>query len=105
MAELPTSKGIVRAILCDEYFTPEARALCARIKHKPELTDDELLMLAMAAAQAALARYWYPGERSAEEALVIIEQILDHDDVVATLNGCRNRKMSDDAQTHKPTLD
>jgi hypothetical protein len=47
----------------DDYFTPEARALCGRVKHKYELTDDETLMLALA-AQAALARYFHPGARS-----------------------------------------
>jgi hypothetical protein len=53
--------------------------------HKSELTDDETLMLALAAAQAALARYFRPGERSAEEALEAIGAILDHEDVEAAL--------------------
>jgi hypothetical protein len=43
-------------------------------------------MLALAAAQAALARYWHPGERSAEETLQTIGAILDHYDVVGALN-------------------
>jgi hypothetical protein len=30
-----------------EYFTPEARALCARVSHKVDLTDKELMMLAL----------------------------------------------------------
>ena len=68
-----------------EYFTPEARSLCARVKHKSELSDEEVLLLAITAAQAALARYWHPGERSAEEALDTIGSILDHEDVVAAL--------------------
>jgi hypothetical protein len=70
----------------DDYFTPEARKLCARVKHKAELTDDETLMLALAAAQAALAHYWHPGVRSAEETLQTIGAILDHEDGVGALN-------------------
>jgi hypothetical protein len=76
----------------DDYFTLEARALCARVKHKSELTDDETLMLALAAAQAALAQYFHPGARSAEDALNAIGAILDHEDVVAALQ----RKMASD---------
>jgi len=77
--------SIVPKLRCDDYFTPEARKLCARVKHKSELTDDEILMLALAAAQAALARYWHPGVRSAEDTLETIGAILDHEDVVGAL--------------------
>jgi hypothetical protein len=65
MADSPTSGSVVASLAPRDYFTPEAPALCARIKHKSELTDDEMLMLATAAAQAVLARYRHPGERSA----------------------------------------
>jgi hypothetical protein len=58
------------------------------------LTDDETLMLAVAAAQAALARYFHPGTWSAEEALEAIGAILDHEDVVAALK----RKLQIDAE-------
>jgi hypothetical protein len=74
---------VAQALPADDYFTPEARKLCARVKHKSELSDDETLMLALAAAQAALARYWHPGVRSAEETLEAIGIILDHEGVVA----------------------
>jgi hypothetical protein len=86
MAEIIHPESIVQTTPADRYFTPEARRLCARVKHKSELSDDETLMLAMAAAQAALARYWHPGERSAEQALDTIGAILDHEDVVGALN-------------------
>jgi hypothetical protein len=86
MSNIIKSDSIAPALPEDDYFTPEARALCARIKHKSELTDDETLMLALAAAQAAVARYFHPGARSAEEALNAIGAILDHDEVVAALN-------------------
>jgi hypothetical protein len=91
---VPDNHSIAPALLADDYFTPEARALCGRVKHKSELTDDETLMLALAAAQAALARYFHPGARSAEEALETIGAILDHDDVVSALQ----RKMRADLE-------
>jgi hypothetical protein len=78
MAEITLTEGIVPKLPCDDYFTPEARKLCARVKHKSELMDDETLMLALAAAQAALARCWHQGERSAEETLQTIGAILEH---------------------------
>jgi hypothetical protein len=59
MAEIIHPESIAPTIPADDYFSPEARRLCARVKHKSELSDDETLMLAMAAAQAALARYWH----------------------------------------------
>jgi hypothetical protein len=79
------SAGVAAALAEDEYFTPEARALGARVKHKSELTDDETLILAMAAAQAALAKYFHPGAPSADEALNAIGAILDQQVVVAAL--------------------
>jgi hypothetical protein len=91
------SSGIAPEVPGDEYFTPEARALCARVNHKSELTDDETLMLALAAAQAALARYFHPGTRSAEEALESIGAIVDHEDLVAALQ----RKLRIDGEKEK----
>jgi hypothetical protein len=84
MAEITRSEGTVPAMPSDDYFPREAQEPCARVKHKSELTDD-ILMLALAAAQAALAHYWHPGVRSAVEALETIGSILDHEDVVASL--------------------
>jgi hypothetical protein len=60
MANIINSDSIAPALPADDYFTPEARTLCGRVKNKSELTDDETLMLALAAAQAALARYFHP---------------------------------------------
>jgi hypothetical protein len=71
-----------------EYFLPEALELCRKIKDKTvsELTDDEIVMLALTAGQAALAQYVEPGHRQAEETLNTILEILDHGEVVqATL--------------------
>jgi hypothetical protein len=94
------SSGIAPEVPRNEYFTPGARALCARVKHKSELTDDETLTLALAAAQAALGRYFHPGTRSAQEALEAIGAILDHEDLVAA----RQRKLRIDGEKEKAFL-
>lgn len=47
-----------------------------RVSHKMELAKKMVLMLALVAAQAALARYFHPGERSAEEALNALAEFL-----------------------------
>jgi hypothetical protein len=60
----PPNLNLVSKGIPAEYFTPEAKLLCKRVSHKSELSDKEVLMLAMVAAQAALARYFHPGERS-----------------------------------------
>ena len=93
---MPGSKtvpSVIDSTIPAEFLTPEARMLVERVKHKSELTDKELLMLAMVAAQAALARYYHPGHRSADETLNLIGHILDHEDVVAAL--FRQIKMED----------
>jgi len=44
--------------------------------------EDEILMLALTAAQAALAKHVQPGNHDAEETLNTILRVLDHDKVV-----------------------
>ena len=69
-----------------QYFLPEALELIQRVKHRSELSNDEIVMLALTAAQAALAKHVEPGNRDAEETLNTILRIIDHDEVVqATL--------------------
>lgn len=67
-----------------EYFTPEALELCRSLKGRQvsALDDDEILMLALTAAQAALVKHVEPGHRDAEETLNTILSILDHDTIV-----------------------
>jgi hypothetical protein len=60
------------------YF-PEALELLRRVQHDSQLSDDEILLLAVTAGQAALASYWEPGERFAEHTLDLIAQQLDRD--------------------------
>jgi hypothetical protein len=89
--------SIAPALPEDDYFTPEARALCVRTKHKSDLTDDETFMLALAAAQAAVARYFHPGARSAEKALDKIGAILEHEDIVTALRKVTSDQKSKEA--------
>jgi hypothetical protein len=42
MSNIINSDRIAPALPEDDYFTPEARVLCARVKHKSELTDKRL---------------------------------------------------------------
>jgi hypothetical protein len=64
-----------------EYFTPEALELCRSLKGR-QASDDEILMLALTAAQAALLKHAEPGNRDTEETLNTILGVLDHDTIV-----------------------
>jgi hypothetical protein len=68
----------------EKYFTPDALALVRSLENKKasDLSDDETLMLALIAAQAALAKYIHPGHRSAERTLDTILSVLDNRQVV-----------------------
>ena len=68
----------------EKYFMPEALALCRSLKGRraADLSEDEILMLALTAAQAALAKHVTPGNRDAEKTLNTILGVLDHDTVV-----------------------
>jgi hypothetical protein len=71
------------------YLSPEARELVKTLEGRQlsELSDDEIILLAVTAAQAALAKYVEPGDRSCEYTIETILSILDHREVVqATLN-------------------
>jgi hypothetical protein len=68
----------------EKYFIPEALALCCSLQGRraADLSEDEILMLALTAAQAALAKHVTPGNRDAEKTLSTILGVLDHDTVV-----------------------
>jgi len=68
----------------EKYFIPEALALCRSLKGRKaaDLSEDEILMLALTAAQAALANHVAPGNGDAEKTLNTILGVLDHDTVV-----------------------
>jgi hypothetical protein len=79
-----TLQRSVEALLSigDQYFLPEALELLRRTRGKERLSDDEILMLTVTAAQAARAQYVEPGNQSAQDTLGIILNILDHEDVI-----------------------
>ena len=71
------------------YLSPEARELVKTLEGRQlaDLSDDEIILLAVTVAQAALAKYVEPGDRSCDHTLDTILGILDHREVVqATLN-------------------
>src|SRR4051794_14333041 len=64
------------------YLLPEAMELLQRVKRREDLSDDEVLILAIAAAQSALAAYVEPGNRDANQTINKIMSVLDHTDVI-----------------------
>jgi hypothetical protein len=68
--------------LGDQYFLPEALELLRRTSRKEHLTDDEVLLLAITAIQAARAHLVETGNGSQNETLNIIADILDHQEVI-----------------------
>jgi len=68
--------------LGDQYFLPEAVELLRRTRGKKRLSDDEILLLTVTAAQAVRAYYVEPRKHAAKEALDTILNILDHEEVI-----------------------
>ena len=70
------------------YLSPEARELVKTLEGRQlsDLSDDEIILLAVSVAQAALAKYVEPGDRSCDHTLETILGILDREVVQATLN-------------------
>lgn len=66
----------------EQYFLPEALELLRRTRHKTRLSDDEILLLTITAAQAARAHYAEPGNRPAKDTLDVILRVLDHEEVI-----------------------
>jgi hypothetical protein len=68
-----------------EQYWDHAREICRRVRHKDHLSDDEIIVLAVTAAQFALLRYVEPSKRDAAKTLDAILEILDHRELVAAL--------------------
>src|SRR4051812_21788145 len=64
------------------FSDPAITKLCK--KARGDLTEDELLVLAMAAGQAALAAYVHPEGTDAKHALDQLLAVLDHHTIVET---------------------
>jgi len=64
-----------------QYFLDLSGEICRRVQHKDHLSDDEIIILSLAAAQMTLAKYIEPGERDSDVILDHILRLLDHDDL------------------------
>jgi hypothetical protein len=78
---LQDSVEVLRS-LGDQYFLPEAIELLRRTRGKKRLSDDEILLLTVTAAQAVRAYYVEPEKHPAKEILETILSILDHEEVI-----------------------
>ncbi|MGH2510038.1 MAG: hypothetical protein ACRDHZ_21880, partial [Ktedonobacteraceae bacterium] len=65
-----------------QYFLPEAMELLRRTGRKQYLTDDEVLLLAITGLQAARAHHVESSNRSTDDTLTLIANILDHEEVI-----------------------
>jgi hypothetical protein len=74
-----------------EYYFDQAREICRRVKNRAHLTDDEIIVLAVVAAQLALAKYVEPGEHDSDATLDQIMSVLDHNEVVAAISSKMDR--------------
>jgi len=68
-------------LMGDRYFLPEALEMLKRTRQKDVLSDDEVLVLTVTAAQALRAAFMEP-ERRTMSLLDAMARILDHEDVV-----------------------
>jgi hypothetical protein len=90
-----------------EYFTPEALELCRSLKGRKaeDLSDDEIVLFALTAAQAALVKHVEPGHRDAGEALDTILSVLDHQTIVNAemrkLHALQVQKLFDEEDVHE----
>lgn len=69
-----------------EYYLDQAREICRRVQDKAHLTDDEIIILAVVAAQLALSKYAEPGERDSDTTLDEILTYLDHEEVANAIS-------------------
>jgi hypothetical protein len=64
----------------------DAKRLILRLKQQTQISDDEILALAVIAGEAALAKYADPAQgESCDKALKEIFGILDHDAIVLAM--------------------
>jgi hypothetical protein len=73
------------------FYHDKAREICRRVQNKAHLTDDEIIVLAMVAAQLALDEYIEPGARDSDDTLHQILSIIDRDEVNAAISSKLDR--------------
>lgn len=70
-----------------EHYYDMAREIVRRVRHRSHLSDDEIIVLAMVAAQISLARYLEPHrELNADDTLNAILDIIDRGEVVQAVS-------------------
>ncbi len=70
-----------------EHYYDMAREIMRRVRHRSHLSDDEIIVLAMVAAQISLARYVEPHRNlDADDTLNAILDILDRGEVLQAVS-------------------
>jgi hypothetical protein len=70
-----------------EHYYDMAREIVRRVRHRSHLFDDEIIVLAMVAAQISLARYVEPHrDLDADDTLNAILDILDRGEVIQAVS-------------------
>jgi hypothetical protein len=96
----PHEVGLVPEDPADfEHYYDKAREICRRAKNRSEVSDDELIVLAVVASQLALAKYVEPGAKDADSTLDAILDILDRGDVVQAVSTKMTQLLSSHAAT------
>lgn len=70
-----------------EHYYEMAREIVRRVRHRSHLSDDEIIVLAMVAAQIALAQHVQPHRNlDADQTLDTIIDILDRGEVIQAVS-------------------
>jgi hypothetical protein len=96
----PREVGLVPEDPADfDHYYERAREICRRAKGRAQVSDDELIVLAVVASQLALAKYVEPGAKNADSTLDAILDILDRGDVVQAMSAKMTQLLSRRAAT------
>jgi len=96
----PREVGLVPEDPADfDHYYDQAREICRRAKDRAQVSDDELIVLAVVASQLALAKYVEPGAKDADGTLDAILDILDRGDVVQAMSAKMTQLLSSRAAT------
>jgi hypothetical protein len=83
----PREVGLVPENPADfDHYYDRAREICRRAKDRAQVSDDELIVLAVVASQLALSKYIQPGGKDADGTLDTILDILDRGDVLQAMS-------------------
>jgi hypothetical protein len=84
----PREVGLVPENPADfDHYYDRAREICRRAKDRAQVSDDELIVLAVVASQLALRKYAQPDGEDADGTLDAMLDILDRGDVLQAMSG------------------